>query len=117
MLDFNRDAAMLKAMTTTNPTVSAYVHGPEDTSRRFRLEGGTLAEGWEPREGRRAWCELTVSTKRGAEGRLYVTTYGGEVWPGAWPHLFTSARAFGAPATWLTKEGETLLFGTEVPAR
>lgn len=58
-----------------NPTVTR-IDGD-----RYRVVGGTLANGWEPRPGHEAWCEMTVR-----DGQ--VVGFGGEVWPSAWPHLF-----------------------------
>jgi hypothetical protein len=49
---------------------------------RYRLEGGTIAPGWNPRGP--VWCEFTL----GADGCIY--SFGGEVWPLAWPSLFES---------------------------
>lgn len=50
----------------------------------FRIVGEPEAESWRKslRPDREPWCEVNM-TKDG-----HVTTYGGEVWPTAWPSLF-----------------------------
>lgn len=57
---------------------------------RFRIVGGSLANGWTAREGKEAWCEVTVH----ADG--HVGAFGGEVWPSAWPLLFESLPSTAA---------------------
>lgn len=51
--------------------------------KRFRLEGGTLRQDFAEtlRPGHVAWCEITVYGD-------HLGSYGGEVWPMAWPELF-----------------------------
>ena len=54
---------------------------------RYRITGGDLAPEWAAAvavHGRPAWCEVTIWP----DGR--VGSYGGEVWPTAWPELFGS---------------------------
>jgi len=52
-------------------------------SDTFRVEGGTVAPSWTPRPGKTPWCEISV---RGD----FLSSYGGEVWPTAWPDLFAA---------------------------
>ncbi len=69
------------------PTVTRIVEpaqsGPEWRAR-YRVEGGELAPAWASavRPGNVAWCEISVYP----DG--VVGSYGGEVWPSAWPELF-----------------------------
>jgi hypothetical protein len=67
-----------------NPTVTR-LSPPGERFARYRLEGGDLAPEWARslRPGRTAWCEVTVDTETGIVG-----SFGGEVWPAAWPALF-----------------------------
>lgn len=72
-------------------------------STHYRVSGGEVASGWEPREGREAWCEFSVW-----DGSDRLGTYGGEVWPTAWPDLFEAVS--GAPGSiCLTPRGRALL--------
>ena len=68
---------------------------PGRTRRCYRLEGGALAPQWaaEVREGEVAWCEISVW---GDGDERHVGSYGGEVWPTAWPQLFVPASTHGA---------------------
>lgn len=52
---------------------------------RFKLVGGELAEEWAKnvRPGAVPWCVVKVSGNQ-------VVSYGGEVWPCAWPSLFSA---------------------------
>lgn len=77
-------------------------------SSRYRLEGGTLAPDWAKslRPGKVAWCEITVHD----DGRHIVSGFGGEVWPAAWPALFTVPANLGAlEALRVTARGIELL--------
>jgi hypothetical protein len=69
----------------TRPTVTVVREG------RYRFEGGTLRDDWAKvlKPGRTPWCEITVAD--GSGGNPWVCSYGGEVWPMAWPELFTLA--------------------------
>jgi hypothetical protein len=80
-------------------------------ARRFRVSGGTLSHGWKPRPGREAWCEVTVNP----DGRL--GSFGGEVWPTAWPEFFESlpnTAAEGSARVRLTAAGRVAC-GLEAP--
>jgi hypothetical protein len=74
---------------STNPTITLLEdHGGTGvTHRRYRIEGGEPVPEWAKmvRAGQVAWCEISVWGD--GEGRS-VGSYGGEVWPTAWPHLF-----------------------------
>lgn len=74
---------------STQPTVTRL---PERLSgcSRYRLEGGDLKADWAAsveERGTVAWCEITVW-----DGSDQLGSYGGEVWPGAWPELFECHR-------------------------
>lgn len=61
--------------------------------KRYRLVGGDLSNGWEARAGEDAWCEVSIWPAKPAEGiygavEEHIGSYGGEVWPSAWPQLF-----------------------------
>lgn len=51
--------------------------------RRYRIVGAPESSKWTVRPGQEPWCEVSLS----ADGT--VLTYGGELWPSAWPSLFT----------------------------
>jgi hypothetical protein len=81
--------------------------------RRYRLVGGDLAPAWADRvpPGTEAWCEITVwDAEDGAPGS-FVGSFGGEVWPSAWPHLFTGHKgnAQSGAYTTITTDGLRLL--------
>ncbi len=73
--------------------------------RRYKLEGGTLADEWAKslHPGRSAWCVITVR-----DFNTFVASYGGEVWPMAWPALFkpvSPSVAGGTAGVELTMDG------------
>lgn len=65
------------------PTIT--VISMDSYGARYRVEGGELAPDWAKtlRDGKTAWCEVSIP-----EGRTCLSSYGGEVWPLAWPTLF-----------------------------
>ena len=74
---------------------------------RYRIVGGSLAAGWKARDGREAWCEITVY-QHGDE--LTLGSFGGEVWPAAWPALFVvGPRTIHGQTTKVTERGAELL--------
>lgn len=64
---------------------------------RYRIEGGDLADQWASglRSGRVAWCEITIRN-----GSDYLGSFGGEVWPGAWPALFECGKGTAQTGPW-----------------
>jgi len=87
--------------------------------RRYRVEGGALSADWsrsfvqylkrERAAGREVptgppWCEVTIDLE---DERAIVASFGGAVWPGAWPDLFTVSpqRPDGDGSTRLTALG------------
>jgi hypothetical protein len=86
---------MAEQTVTALPTVTITPEG------KFRLEGGTTAQGWY--RGNPPWCEMKVSFSTGQ-----VYSYGGEVWPMAWPWLFSSDDE-RAGRVYLKTEGRELL--------
>jgi hypothetical protein len=77
---------------------------------RYRIEGGTLDGAWAEfvRPGLPVWCEIVVY-----DGDPRIVSYGGYVWPTAWPALFGSHVL----AVWLTDAGlEALRGAVPVPA-
>jgi hypothetical protein len=90
----------------TDPVV-VWKRGEHLGGFRIRLEGGTLTEEWRGsmRAGRTPWCEITIRP----HGSMWtVDTFGGEVWPSAWPHLF-DCNQYVARGTFLTEAGRKLL--------
>lgn len=90
---------------TTHPTITR-LHGI-GPAVRYRLEGGDLAPEWRSRAGRIAWCEISVWPDSGN-----VASYGGEVWPTAWPELFQalpSSAQLGSGGVAITEIGRQLL--------
>lgn len=74
----------------SEPTITLIDTWPGHRSR-YRIEGGTLGNGWEARPGKAAWCEFSVW-----HGGDVLGCYGGEVWPTAWPELFEAIPACAA---------------------
>lgn len=59
--------------------------------RRYRIEGGEIAQDWREaceRRGKQPWCEVTTW----GDHPTQLSSYGGEVWPSAWPKLFEPHR-------------------------
>lgn len=65
------------------------------------------------RHGRTAWCEVSVDKSQ--DGTQSLGSYGGEVWPEAWPALFCRINR-GTHGGWfeLTDEGRALFAAAEV---
>lgn len=70
------------------------------TGGRFRIVGEPEAENWKrlARPDREPWCEVDVV----ANGK--VTSFGGELWPSAWPSLF-NVEKYVSLGTTLTVKG------------
>ncbi len=64
---------------------------------RYRLEGGDLAPDWAAslRPDRVAWCEISIR-----DGSDYIGSFGGEVWPAAWPSLFECGKGTAQTGPW-----------------
>lgn len=82
--------------------------------KRFRICGEPESNRWKAREGQEPWCEITVSEEVYASGKktgqLLVTSFGGEVWPSAWPSLFSChPNAMTSNGTVVTEKGRKLL--------
>lgn len=100
------------------PTV-LYLEQTAGDVPRFGIAGGTIESSWqksldeyvkrEHAAGRKAtglpWCKVTVEIDGPYAG--VVSSFGGSVWPGAWPALFTIApqRPDGDGSTRLTDLG------------
>jgi hypothetical protein len=69
---------------------------------QFEVRGGDVAPEWATtlRPPAAPWCEVTIWNEEPA-----VSTYGGEVWPGAWPVLFRFEGPRGRQAILLTDTG------------
>ncbi len=65
------------------PTISVLTWNEHNTL--FRIEGGDIAPEWNPRGV--PWCQFTVY-----HGDDRIASYGGEVWPMAWPALFEAVQ-------------------------
>lgn len=83
------------------PTVTRIRRIEQTGCRHYRLEGGTLRQDWQDslRPGDTAWCEVSIWT--GPKHPPFLGSYGGTVWPSAWPALFTFGRntTHGQPCT------------------
>jgi hypothetical protein len=82
--------------------------------KRYRVCGEPENKNWTVREGREPWCEITVTEEAYSDGkptgRLLVTSFGGEVWPAAWPSIFSChPNAMTANGTVVTEKGRKLL--------
>lgn len=76
---------------------------------RYRIEGGEIDARWAEtlRRGHTPWCEFTVT----GDG-ISLSSYGGEVWPTAWPRFFqapTKRTIYNNGHIYLTDEGRALL--------
>jgi hypothetical protein len=104
-------------------TVTRIDDGAFPAQHRYRIEGGEIAPEWSKTLARRVvafqgcaavdetpWCEFTIWYQGNQLG-----SYGGAVWPSAWPHLFESHRgsAQSGPFTLATDEGLRLISDAE----
>ena len=79
------------------------------TRQRYRIVGEPTSEAWKKsrREDHEPWCELTIYSD---DDRL--TSYGGELWPMAWPEWFTpipGSPSAGSGGIHVTREGMKVL--------
>jgi hypothetical protein len=94
------------------PTVTE-LPGSTPERRIYLLEGGDLAPEWakKVRPTEEAWCRIVVYGNA-------IGVYGGEVWPAAWPDLFTAdpsnQRYHGGAGMIVTPLGMILLAGARV---
>lgn len=77
--------------------------------RRYRISGGDIAPDWAEacsERGEEPQCEVTIWG-----GGDQLGSYGGTVWPSAWPELFESHRgsAQSGPFTLLTDLGKRMI--------
>lgn len=98
--------------TAANPTVTVLDFDRELGRLRIRLEGGTLAPSWEGSHARNgslepAYCEITIWD----DELRRVSSFGGSVWPAAWPQLFTCLKGTAqyGPHTLVTDLGVALI--------
>jgi len=92
------------------------------TGKRYRICGEPENKKWKVREGKEPWCEITVSEEAYSNGqltgRLLVTSFGGELWPSAWPTLFSChPNAMTSNGTIVTEKGRKLLEAANDPAK
>jgi len=76
-------------------------------SAEYEICGGDLAPGWDVRPGKAASCRFTIW-----HGRDTLGSYGGEVWPLAWPKFFEAIRpsvTMGSAGVRLTEAGMAAL--------
>lgn len=70
-----------------NPSVTRLPGvGTDDPCKRYRIAGGEPVYG--PQCCDDAWCEISVWPAREVFPQPHIGSYGGQVWPSAWPHLF-----------------------------
>jgi hypothetical protein len=103
-------------------TVTRIDNGSFPAQHRYRIEGGEIAPEWSKslRRSQAAfpgtgdletpWCEFTIWYQGNQLG-----SYGGSVWPSAWPQLFEShtGSAQSGPFTLATAEGLQLIADAE----
>jgi hypothetical protein len=98
----------------TGPIVKE-IDGPSLGRHRFRIEGGTLRADWQDALDKRpgpAWCEITVWEEDSGALSAHVGSYGGSVWPTAWPDLFQPIPGtvqYGSGGVRITDAGRALL--------
>jgi hypothetical protein len=81
---------------------------------RYRIEGDAgeaLANGFKAREGKVAWCEFTIYRSHNSEAQPFLSSFGGEVWPLAWPELFEWLKS--VQATRLTPAGAAAIMAVD----
>jgi len=90
--------------------------------KRYRICGEPENKTWTVREGKEPWCEITVSEEVYSDnkptGRLLVTSFGGELWPSAWPSMFAChPNAMTSNGTIVTENGRKLLENANEPSQ
>lgn len=91
-----------------------------DYSKRFRISGGEIATDWkqahEERYGKDSdeipYCEFTINNKEFLnQEKMFISSYGGSVWPSAWPELFQSftGSAYTGSFVLLTNQGRVMV--------
>lgn len=106
-----------KETTGRLPTVTTVPGKSHDFVRCYRFAGGDLAPEWADSitrrgEGRTAWCEVSVWIGQDGQPDSRVGSYGGSVWPTAWPDLFESvpsSASGGSAGILLTEAGRALI--------
>jgi len=74
---------------------------------RYKAVGEPTAADWikTRRLGREPWCEFTIW-----HGQDRLSSFGGELWPSAWPELFAvGSRTIYGQETKLTQLGRDLI--------
>jgi hypothetical protein len=75
---------------------------------RYRIEGGDIREDWAKnlRAGETPYCEVSVWHRGETLG-----SYGGSVWPSAWPDLFEAHKGSAQSGSFVVilPKGRTLL--------
>lgn len=72
---------------------------------QWTIEGGEIDPAWRPRSGEKPSSRFTLYVVDG-EVDLRLASYGGTVWPTAWPDLFCGNRRPGSRAfVEITDEG------------
>jgi hypothetical protein len=106
LVDLHHDLEAIEH-EVVEPTIT--VTRRDDLIVHFHIEGGTIDPGWARglRPGRKAECDFTIWRASLDTDRVQLGSFGGEVWPSAWPHLFESHRgtAQSGPFTTLTPLG------------
>lgn len=85
----------------------------------YTLTGGDITPEWRKHadeRGGRVECRVTITaTPNGWQhqprengGGVYLGSFGGHVWPSAWPQLFETCRLLGNQATRLTPLAEQM---------
>lgn len=96
------------ATKSTLPTVTVVSRSNNDNHVEYMLVGGDIGSAWQKsrRAGEEAWCRIAI-WNRGDQ----LASFGGSVWPGAWPALFESGcgTAQTGPWTRLTGAGLALI--------
>lgn len=87
--------------------------------RRYRLQGGDIRQDWRERCDERAevaWCEVTI-WEHNSEPGTALGSYGGTVWPSAWPEIFSvGPRTTHGQVTSLTDAGKALILAARALA-
>jgi hypothetical protein len=106
-----------KTETEGAPMLPSVIRVPSSGSKtgckRYRLEGGTIADSWKAKEDG-AWCEVSIWSD-GPE----LSSYGGQVWPMAWPALFEalpSSAQLGSGRVQLTDLGREVFAAADLAA-
>jgi len=113
----NQERASTPSAPTDSPRLTV-IYLDTCGSHRFRIVGEPTADNWKKERAERPdkepWCEVSIWPKdvHAVDSELcdHLGSYGGELWPSAWPELFyhNKPTAQQGPVTYLTELAQEL---------